>query len=166
MFAGGGDGPDHFDAGRAGAEHRGDARVVEEGDVGFRHDAPDDHGGACGRVAQCGDHSWCDGEVRAVVHRDADDIDVLVARDRGDGLGRLAEPAVDDLHARVAQRARHHLDAAVVAVEPDLGDEHPAARAGGQATARSTQVPNTSSSAAVTWPTVTCAVTASRIAGT
>ena len=37
--------------------------------------------------------------------------------------GRLVQPGVDDLHARVAQRAGDDLRAAVVAVEPGLGDD-------------------------------------------
>ena len=40
-------------------------------------------------------------------------------------LGRAVQAGVDDVHAGVAQRPRHHLDAAVVAVEADLGEKHP-----------------------------------------
>ena len=53
-----------------------------------------------------------------------DDVDVLLERRRGDHLGRLAEPGVDDLEALVAQSPGEHLGAAVVAVEAGLGDEH------------------------------------------
>jgi hypothetical protein len=35
---------------------------------------------------------------------------------------RLSKPRVDDLEAGVAERPGDHLDAAVVAVEPDLGE--------------------------------------------
>ena len=84
---------------------------------------PTTTGGRAPGVAQRGDDARRDGEVRAVVHRDADDVDVLVARDGGDGLGRLPQARVDHLHARVTQRAGDDLDAAVVTVEPDLGDE-------------------------------------------
>ena len=38
-------------------------------------------------------------------------------------LGRLAQAGVDHLHARVAQRARDDLSAAVVAIEARLGDD-------------------------------------------
>ena len=37
--------------------------------------------------------------------------------------GVRCKPGVDDVHAGVAQRARDDLDAAVVAVEADLGDD-------------------------------------------
>ena len=62
--------------------------------------------------------------VRARQDRQPDDVDVLLERGRGDHLGRLAEAGVDDLEALVAQAAGEHLRAAIVAVEPGLGDEH------------------------------------------
>jgi len=40
-----------------------------------------------------------------------------------DHLGRLAKPRVDDLEALVAETAGEDLCAAVVAIEPGLGDE-------------------------------------------
>ena len=44
-------------------------------------------------------------EVGAVVHGHADDVDVLLRRHGGDGLGRLAQAGVDDLAPGVAQDA-------------------------------------------------------------
>ena len=38
--------------------------------------------------------------------------------------GRAVQAGIDDVHAGVAQRAGDHLHAAVVAVEPDLGQQH------------------------------------------
>ena len=61
--------------------------------------------------------------VRAGEDAQADDVDVLLQRGLGDHLRRLADAGVDDLHAGVAQGARDDLRAAVVAVEPGLGDE-------------------------------------------
>ena len=46
---------------------------------------------------------------------------VLVGDGAHHGFRRLPQASVDDLHAGVAQGAGHHLDAAVVAVQPDLG---------------------------------------------
>ena len=43
---------------------------------------------------------------------------------RATSRGRAVQARVDDLHAGVAQRAGDHLDAAIVAVEADLGDQH------------------------------------------
>jgi hypothetical protein len=34
------------------------------------------------------------------------------------------EPRVDDVHPDVAQASRDNLDAAIVPVEPDLGEQH------------------------------------------
>ena len=41
-----------------------------------------------------------------------------------DLLRGAVETRVDDVHARVAQAPRHDLDAAIVAVEAHLGNEH------------------------------------------
>ena len=62
--------------------------------------------------------------VRARVAREPDRVGVLLDRGLGDLLGRLMQPGVDDLEARVAERAGHHLRAAVVPVEPGLRDDH------------------------------------------
>src|SRR5215213_7037972 len=161
MFTGVGHGLDDLGVGGAGAEQRGDALFVEDGNIGFGDDAADDDRGACAGIAQCGDDARCDGEVRAVVHRDPDDVDVLVSRDGAHGCRSLTQSGVDHLHARVAQRAGNDLDAAVVTIEPDFGNQDATAHA----TARSVHAPNTISSAAVISPTVTCARTASRNAG-
>ena len=61
--------------------------------------------------------------VRAREHREADEVDVLVARGGRDLLGREPDALVDDLHARVARRDRDLLGAVGVAVEPGLADE-------------------------------------------
>ena len=50
-------------------------------------------------------------------------VDVLLDRGLGDHLGRLVQAGVDHLEAGVAERARDDLGAAVVAVEPGLGDQ-------------------------------------------
>ena len=58
-----------------------------------------------------------DVHVRAGQDRQPDGIGVLLQRRRHDLLRRLTQAGVDHFHARVAQRARDHLGAAVVAVE-------------------------------------------------
>ena len=62
--------------------------------------------------------------VRAGENREAHDIHVFLHRRGGDHLRRLVQAGVDHLHAGVAQRGGHDLGAAVVSVEPGLGDEH------------------------------------------
>ena len=52
-------------------------------------------------------------------------VGVFVSDGANHGLGRLPQPGVDDVHAGVAERAGDHLDAAVVAIEPDFGENHP-----------------------------------------
>ena len=63
--------------------------------------------------------------VGAGEDRDADRVRVLLDHGLDDLLRRLVEAGVDDLHAGVTQRPCDHLRAAVMAVEPDLGDDHP-----------------------------------------
>ena len=61
--------------------------------------------------------------VRAGEDREADAVGILLDRRLHDLLGRLEEPGVDHFHAGIAQRARDHLRAAVVAVETGLRDD-------------------------------------------
>src|SRR5262245_43698507 len=146
--------------GRTWSQHGDRTRAFELGHVDVRDDPTDHHRCVEPDRAQRVDDGGRQREVRAVVHREPDDVDVLLERCGRDVLGRLAEPAVDDLHARVPQDPGDDLDAAVVPVEADLGDEHPP-----HAVARSVHVPNTTSSADVTSPTVAYAATASSSAG-
>ena len=60
--------------------------------------------------------------VRAAQQADAQPVGVLVGHGAHDRFGRLPQPGVDDVKARVAQGPRHDLDAAIVAVEADLGE--------------------------------------------
>ena len=69
-------------------------------------------------------HAREERHVGAAEDREAHDVDVLLDGGGRDHLGRLVEARVDDLHAGVAQRGRDHLGAAIVPVEPRLGDEH------------------------------------------
>src|SRR5438270_421149 len=62
--------------------------------------------------------------VGAGEHAEPDGVGVLLDGGGHDLLGRLVQARVDDLEAGVAQRARHALGAAVVAVEAGLGDDH------------------------------------------
>ena len=61
--------------------------------------------------------------MRAREHREPDEIDVLVARGRGDLRRREPDALVDDLHPRVARRHRDLFGAVRVAVEPGLADQ-------------------------------------------
>ncbi len=59
----------------------------------------------------------------AAKEAEAEPAGVLVGDGPDDGLGRLPQSGVDDLHAGVASRgAATDLDAAVVAVEADFGE--------------------------------------------
>jgi hypothetical protein len=63
--------------------------------------------------------------VRPGEQAHAEDVHVLLDGRVDHLLGRAVEPRVDDVHPGVAQAPRHHLDPAVVAVEPDLGEQDP-----------------------------------------
>ena len=53
-----------------------------------------------------------------------DRVDILLQRRFGDHLRRLMQAGVDDFDARVAQGTRNDLGAAIVPVQPGLGDEY------------------------------------------
>ena len=59
--------------------------------------------------------------VGAAEDAEAEPVGVLVGDGADHGLGRLPQAGVDDVHAGVAQGPGHDLDAAIMAVEPDLG---------------------------------------------
>src|SRR5262249_11992968 len=59
--------------------------------------------------------------VGAGEDREPDGVGVLLDRGGDDLLGRLVQPRVDHLEAGIAQRPRHDLGAAIVAVESRLG---------------------------------------------
>ena len=61
--------------------------------------------------------------VGAAEEAEAEPVGVLVGDGADDRLGRLPQAGVDDVHAGVAQGPGHDLDAAVVAVEADLGED-------------------------------------------
>ena len=62
--------------------------------------------------------------VGARQDRQADDVDVLLERGRGDHLGRLSQARVDDLEPLVTQAPGEDLGTAIMAVEPGLRDQH------------------------------------------
>src|SRR5262249_4797798 len=62
------------------------------------------------------------GHVRAGQKAQSEPIGVFVGDSAHNSFGDLPKPSVDHMHAGVAQRPRHDLDAAIVAVEPDLGE--------------------------------------------
>ena len=64
-------------------------------------------------------------EVGVAHHRARDHIDVLVAGGDREAAGRLPEAGVDDVGTAVAEEPGDELDAAVMAVEPGLAQEHP-----------------------------------------
>ena len=68
---------------------------------------------------------WDDGHVGAGQQADNEHVHILLDGGLDDLLRGAVEPGIDDVHASVAQRARDDFDAAVVAVEPDLGQQHP-----------------------------------------
>src|SRR3972149_68756 len=62
-------------------------------------------------------------EVGAGQDAETDDLRIFLEGPAPDRLRRLPDAGVDHLHSGIPQRARDHLGAAVVAVEPWLGDD-------------------------------------------
>jgi hypothetical protein len=77
---------------------------------------------AASRLQQL-DHLGEQRHVRPGQHRQADGVGVLGQCGLHDLLRGLVQAGVDDLHAGVPQRSGDHLGAAVVAVQPRLGDD-------------------------------------------
>ena len=113
------------DGGGARREDLLDAGALELRDVVGRDDPAAEHQDLAGAaLAELLDDPREERHVRARVARQPDRVGVLLDRGLGDLLGRLVQAGVDDLEPRVAERAGHHLGAAVVPVEPGLRDDH------------------------------------------
>ena len=110
---------------RTGAEDRRDAGFVQDRNVLFGDDPADDQRDVEVGLVEGGEHRRSEREVAGVVHGEAHGVGVLFFGRGHDGLGGLAQAQVDDLHACVAQDAGDHLDATVVAVQPQLGQDDP-----------------------------------------
>ena len=108
----------------AGAEDAADPGVDQRRAFVIGHDAADDdarHGRA--RASPSASISLRHDQVVGRERADADRVDVLFGRQLHDGGDRLPRRRVDHVHAGVAQEGRDDAAAAIVAVEPDLGDE-------------------------------------------
>ena len=143
----------------AGGQHSGDAGCFEPGDVGYRHDSTDDHRDVDATSSGLLDHQRCQRHVCARQHRQADGIDVFIDRCSRNGGRSLEQTGVDDLVPRVAQDPGDHLDAAIVTIEADLGDEnalpgHRGDQNSHQMVGTSTWRPNTVPREAITSPSV------------
>ncbi len=107
-------------------KHSVDPTIVQGCDVVIRNDAApkeDDIAGTAG-AKQLGD-AWKEIAVRAGQQRNPDGVDVLLHRGFNDGLGRLMNAEINDLHPSVAERPRDDLRSAVVPVETCFRDEYP-----------------------------------------
>ena len=94
------------------------------GNIDVGNDAADEHRHVVQPLfAQQFHQPGADVHVGAAQNRQADHIRVLLQRRRGDLLGRLAQPRVNDFHAGVPQRPGDHLGAAVVPIESRFGDD-------------------------------------------
>ena len=111
--------------GSAGREDLGNSQLLQLRDVVTRDRAADDEDHVLGvlLLEQLGDPRH-ERHVRAGENRQADRVRVLLQHRLDDLLGCLVEARVDDLHARVAQRAGNDLRPAIVPVEPGFGHHH------------------------------------------
>src|SRR3990170_7454868 len=115
---------DHRLEARSRGEHRRHTQSGQGLDVQPRDVAPHQDEGPQAELIQTGHQLACDGQVRSAEDRKPEDIDVLLQGSLDDLLHGLVQAGVDYLKARLAQRQRHDLRAAVVAVEAGLGDQH------------------------------------------
>ena len=112
-------------SGGAGEENFGDAGFFQGGDVGTGNDAADEDGNVVHAFFVEKFHELgAEGVVGAGEDGEADDVDVFLDGGGGDHLRGLAEAGVDYFHASVAKSAGDHFGAAVVTVEPGLGNEY------------------------------------------
>src|SRR5467141_3152579 len=111
--------------GGSGKEDFGDAGLFECGDVGFGDDAADENGNIVHAFVVEEFHQLgADGVVGAGEDGEADDVDILLDGGGGDHFGGLAQAGVNDFHAGIAQGAGDYFCAAVMAIQPRLGDQH------------------------------------------
>src|SRR5262249_47537531 len=109
---------------RAGCEELLDAHRLQGGDVLGRNDPAAKDGDVAGALlAEQVEDPLEQVVVRAGQDREPDGVGVFLDRRGDDLLGRLVQTRVDHLEARVAQCPRNDLRAAVVPVEPRLGDD-------------------------------------------
>src|SRR5205809_2495109 len=93
--------------------------------VARRNGAAHDHRDVAGAVVpQPVEHATGEEQMGAGQHRQPDDVHVLLDRRLHDLVRRPLESGVDHLDAGVAQGVGHDFRAAVVPVEPWLGDQH------------------------------------------
>src|SRR6185312_16873484 len=110
---------------RARQEHASDAERLQLRDVDVRNDPADDDE----HIVQAPGFEELhqlrrDVVVRPGQDRQADDVGVLLQRGADDLLRPLTEARVDDLHARITQRARDDFGAAIVAVQSWFRDDN------------------------------------------
>ena len=67
----------------------------------------------------------CQRHYRAGEDGQAKHVGVFLQHDARDLLGRPPQSGIDHLHPGVAQRLGNHADAAIMAVQADLGEHHP-----------------------------------------
>src|SRR6185295_20296157 len=100
-------------------------QFFELGDVGLRHDAPDDDRDVDAASACFVDDEGRECHVRTRQHRQPDRVDIFVDSGCGDGRRCLKQAGVDHFVPGIAQDAGDDLDATIVTVETDLGDQDP-----------------------------------------
>lgn len=109
--------------GGAGEKDFGDAGFFQGGDVGAGDDAADEDGDVVHAFFVEEFHELrAERVVGAGKDGKADDVDVFLDGGGGDHLWGLAQAGVDDFHPGVAEGAGDDFGAAVVAVQPRLGN--------------------------------------------
>ena len=97
--------------------------AFERVDIGPRDDAAREHQRIEPAGAELVDHLRDERHVRTREQREPHGVGVLLERRFRDLAGSLEQTCVDDLEAGVAQRPGDHLRAAIVTVQPGLGND-------------------------------------------
>jgi hypothetical protein len=110
--------------GGSGQENFRDAGFFQGCDIGFRNDAADEDGNVVHTFfAQQGHELRADGVVGAGEDGEADDVDVFLDGGGGDHFRGLAQAGVNNFHTGVAESAGDDFGAAVMTVQPGLGNQ-------------------------------------------
>ncbi len=122
---------DDLGKGRPGCEHPRNALVAQFVDVLVGDDTSSEYHDS---VEATGLELSHDGREHGAVspgkRREADCVDILLERDLGNRLWRLAQTRIDDLKSGVSQCHCDDFGTPIVAIESRLGDQNSAARKG------------------------------------
>jgi hypothetical protein len=101
------------------------AYVGQLGNVNIRDDAADENPDMLKtRFPQELQDTGNEREMGAAEKAETQPIRIFIFNGANHGFGRLPKAGINDLHTRITKRPRYHLDATVMAIETDFGEDH------------------------------------------